>query len=56
MEKIQIGQGKALEKITNENDYPAQVKQLREQLRVARDKNREMDERLRREEKNTIVA
>ena len=55
MERIQVGQGKALEKITNENDHPTQIKTLKDQLKVARDKNRELDERVRREEKNTIV-
>ena len=55
MERIQLGQGKALEKITNENDHPTQIKTLKDQLKVAKDKNRDLDERLRREERNSLI-
>ena len=55
MDRIQAGQGKALEKITNHNDMPAQIKQLTDQLKLMRDRNRELDERLRREEKAGVL-
>jgi hypothetical protein len=55
MERLTLEQGKALEKITNENDMPAQLRNLREKLRLQRDKNRELEERLKREERNNIA-
>lgn len=55
MERISNGQGKALERIVNEKDYPTQIKALQEQLRLVREKNKELDERLRREERSTIA-
>lgn len=38
MTRIQMDQGKALEKITNENDYPMKIKNLVEELRYTREK------------------
>ena len=55
MQRIQVEQGKALEKITNENDMPSKLKALTDHLRLEKEKNRELNERVRREERNTIM-
>jgi hypothetical protein len=49
-----MDQGKALERITNENDYPNRIKTLVEELRVSRDKIRDLEEKARREEKHSL--
>ena len=51
MERIQNGQGRALDKITNDNEYPKQIRQLQEQVKVARDKVKEYEEKARKDEK-----
>lgn len=56
MQRIQSDQGKALQRITNENDYPMKIKGLVEELRVAREKILALDERVKREEKNAIQS
>lgn len=38
-QRIQIEQSKALEKITNENEFPIRMKGLIDELRVEKDKN-----------------
>jgi hypothetical protein len=50
-----MDQGKALEKITNENDYPLKIKNLVEELRYSREKLLEAQEKLRRDEKTSIL-
>ena len=56
MERIQDGQGRALDKITNDNEYPKQIRQLQEQVKVARDKVKEYEERARRDERQAMVV
>jgi hypothetical protein len=43
LQRIQNEQGKALEKITTENDYVYKIKQLTDELRIAREKNKELE-------------
>ncbi len=43
LQRIQNEQGKALEKITTENDYVNKIKNLMEELRIAREKNKELE-------------
>jgi hypothetical protein len=40
--------------MVNEGDYPNKVTQLREEVRQAKDKIRALDEKCRRDEKNSI--
>jgi hypothetical protein len=54
MQRIQAGQGKALERITNEMDYPGRIKQLVEELRFARDKIKEYEEKMRKDQKVSL--
>ena len=54
VQRIQLDQGKALQRMTNENDYPQKIKNLMEELRVSRDRVIQLDERLKREEKSSI--
>ena len=56
MERIQVGQGRALEKMTNDNEYPKQIRDLQEQLKGAREKCKEQEERAKREEKASMNA
>ena len=56
MERIQNGQGRALDKITNDNEYPKQIRQLQEQVKVARDKVKEYEEKARKDEKQAMVV
>lgn len=56
MERIQQGQGRALEKMTNDNEYPKQIRDLQEQLKGAREKCRELEERAKREERASLLA
>ena len=44
LKRVQNDQGKALEKMVNENDYPAKFKTLMEELRAKKDKIRELEE------------
>ncbi len=55
MERIQAGQGRALDKMTNDNEYPKQIRNLQEQLRLAKEKAKEWEERVRKEERNSLV-
>lgn len=43
MHKIQIEQGKALERITDENDYPLKIRALVEELRCAKERIRTLE-------------
>jgi len=52
MHKIQHEQGKALEKITDENDYPSRIKTMVEELRCSKERNRALEQKLRVEEKS----
>ena len=54
MARIQNDQGKALEKIMNERDYMNKIKHLQEELRKSKEKTKELEDRLRREEKNSL--
>ncbi|TNV84743.1 hypothetical protein FGO68_gene14348 [Halteria grandinella] len=56
LQRIQLDQGKALYKITNEHDYPQKIRMLMEELRIAREKNVQMEERLKREERHALQA
>jgi hypothetical protein len=56
MERIQNGQGRALDKITNDNEYPKQIRQLQEQVKVARDKVKEYEDKARKDDKQAMVA
>ena len=56
MERIQNGQGRALDKITNDNEYPKQIRQLQEQVKVARDKVKEYEEKARKDDKQAMVV
>ena len=51
MQRIQSEQGKALEKMTTENDYVAKIKALMDELRMAKEKIKEMDEKQKKDEK-----
>lgn len=51
MQKIQMEQAKALEKITDENDYPMRIKAMVDELRCAKEHNKQLQTRLRQEEK-----
>eukprot|EP00347_Sterkiella_histriomuscorum_P007381 403349157 len=51
LQKIQNEQGKALDKITNQNDYNMKIKNLMDELKVTKEKYKEVDEKQRREEK-----
>ena len=45
-----------MHRITNENEYPNKIRNLMEELRVAREKIISLDERVKREEKSSIQA
>lgn len=51
LQRIQNEQGKALEKITTENDYVNKIKNLMEELRIAREKNKELESKQKKDEK-----
>jgi DNA repair exonuclease SbcCD ATPase subunit len=51
LQRIQTEQGKALEKMTTDNDYVAKVKALMDELRLAKEKIKEMDEKMKKDEK-----
>lgn len=51
MHKIQIEQGRALERITDEHDYPSRIKALVEELRCAKERIRGLEQKLRNEER-----
>ena len=51
LQRIQSEQGKALEKMTTENDYVSKIKGLMDELRMAKEKIKEMDEKQKKDEK-----
>ncbi|CDW89336.1 UNKNOWN [Stylonychia lemnae] len=51
MHKIQVEQGRALEKITDENDYPLRIKALVEEMRYSKERIRGLELKLRNEER-----
>lgn len=51
LQKIQSDQGKALEKITNSNDYVQKIKALMDELKSTKDKYRELLEKHNKDEK-----
>jgi len=51
LQRIQSEQGKALEKMTTENDYVSKIKALMDELRMAKEKIKEMDEKQKKDEK-----
>lgn len=53
MHKIQFEQGRALEKITDEKDYPQRINSLVEEVRCMKERNRALEQRLRVEEKTS---
>ncbi len=54
MARIQNDQGKALEKIVNEGDYVNKIKYLQDELRKQKEKCKDLEDRLKREEKNSM--
>lgn len=54
-QRIQIEQSKALEKITNENEFPTRMKSLIDELRVEKDKNTKLKETYRNLDRNSKV-
>ena len=54
LQRIQSDQGKALEKITNETENPMKVKQLAEEVRIGKERTRDLEEKLRKEERNSM--
>lgn len=51
MHKIQVEQGRALEKITDEHDYPVRMTAVVEELRYAKERIRVLEGKLRNEER-----
>ena len=51
LQRIQNEQGKALEKMTTENDYVSKIKNLMDELRLAREKVKDLEERQKKDEK-----
>jgi hypothetical protein len=56
MQRIQDGQGKALKKVIEENEYTIKIQGLTEELRVAREKIVKLEEKATREERNAGAA
>ena len=54
-QRIQIEQSKALEKITNENEFPIRMKGLIDELRVEKDKNAKHKEQYRILDRNSKI-
>ncbi|CDW89959.1 UNKNOWN [Stylonychia lemnae] len=54
MQRIQQDQGKALDKLVNEGDYPNKIKSLMEQLKLAKEKIRELEDKSRKDDKNSL--
>jgi hypothetical protein len=54
-QRIQIEQSKALEKITNENEFPTRMKSLIDELRVEKDKNLKLKETYRNLDRNSKI-
>lgn len=46
-----MDQGKALERMTNEFDYPNKIKNLVEEVRCAKDKIKDLEEKARKDDK-----
>lgn len=53
-QKIQFDQGKALEKISNETDQPGKLRHLQEELRIGKERIKELEEKCRKEEKSSM--
>ena len=51
LQRIQNEQGKALEKITTENDYVNKIKTLMDELRISREKVKELEAKQKKDEK-----
>jgi hypothetical protein len=51
LQRIQNEQGKALEKITTENDYVTKIKNLMDELRIAREKIKDLESKQKKDEK-----
>jgi hypothetical protein len=47
LQKIQLEQGRALEKISDEHDYPMRINAMLEELRCEKGRCRKLSERLR---------
>ena len=54
-QRIQIEQSKALEKITNENEFPTRMKSLIDELRVEKEKNMKIKEAFRTLDRNAKI-
>lgn len=52
MQRIQMQQSKALEQITNENDFSGKVQTLQNELRIVKEQNRQFRQKLYDTEKN----
>jgi hypothetical protein len=53
MHKVQKEQSKALEKIADENEFPARMNSMAEELRWAKDRCKALESRLRHEERQS---
>lgn len=51
LQRIQNEQGKALEKMTTENDYVTKIKILMDELRIAREKIKDIETKQKKDEK-----
>jgi uncharacterized coiled-coil DUF342 family protein len=56
MQRIQDGQGKALKRVIEDNEYTLKIQTLVEELRVAREKIVKLEEKAAREERNCSAA
>lgn len=54
LQRIQSDQGKALEKIVNEGDYPNKIKHLMDEIRQLKDKIKGLEDKSRRDDKNSM--
>lgn len=54
MARIQNDQGKALEKIINEGDFHNKIKYMQDELRKAKEKIKDLEDKQRREDKNSL--
>eukprot|EP00347_Sterkiella_histriomuscorum_P000768 403374576 len=54
MQRIQMDQGKALERMVNEGEFPNKVKHLMEEIRQLKEKHKQSEEKMRRDDKNAM--
>ena len=54
--RLKSEQGKALERLSDKDDYPNRIKSLYDDLRVAKDLNRQLERKLRMQEKINVAS